>query len=136
MDLSGLKIGDRIYCTVNYGSTVLIKTILGETDAKWIIRVAGTKESPIKGFVRKSDGYLVGSDDGTRMHSRTYYEPLTDEIEVQYRKQVLRRKYQDLPDSGKLRITRENFEEIKTALQVLYKYSADEPVVPDEKSRT
>ena len=70
-------------------------------------------------MVRKADGYLIGSDTNSRVSIRIYFYKLTDDIFLQYRIQVLGRRLRDIRN---IEITPRNMEEVKSALDTLYKF--------------
>ena len=90
-DLTGLKIGDRIYTQRRFSDMISIHTITGETPKAWVLAVVTTSAQ-----VRKKDGYLMGSDSGGRFSDKTYYRAVTPEIIAEHRRQILSHRIQQL----------------------------------------
>lgn len=119
-DLTGLKIGDRIY-TQKYGRGILIVTITGETTTAWVVG----KDTDHQRKVRKKDGYLIGSDSNDRFSSRCYYYPVTEKVQAEYNMAVLLRKIEGLAEEN-IQVTDKSYDEIKAAVEVILKHSAQD----------
>lgn len=115
--LEHLHVGDKIYTDVRFTSDkISVLTIVGETPKAWLIKIAGSDRQ-----VRKKDGYLIGSNTGGRCPDYVYFHPVTPEIIIQYKIQVLYSKMNALPRVG-VKITPDNLEEIRAALEILYRH--------------